>query len=93
VVGIVTYNWAILLGFLVGAVGLLFWAPGLVLWWEGRWRSDVFGLRGSGDHRDRLILGSALVLTAFLVVALFGEIWTDELFSDAASSVSNAPGP
>ena len=71
----------------------MFWFSGLVLWWNERWLGDVWGLRGNGDHRDRLIVGTALVLTAFVVVALFGEVMGGDLFSDAASSVSNAPGP
>jgi hypothetical protein len=92
-IGIVTYNWAYYLAVVVGGVGLLFWASGLVLWWNERWLGIDWTLRGKREPRDRLIVGSALVLTALVIVALFGEVMGGDLFSDAASSVSTAPGP
>ena len=45
----------------------------------------------TGDAR--LFTGVALMATAFVIVVLFGHVVTDALFSDSASSVSNAPGP
>jgi hypothetical protein len=42
--------------------------------------------------RDRLFTGAALVATAFVILVLF-SFRGDALFSDSASSVSNAPGP
>ena len=64
----------------MGFVGLVLLVVGFVEWGVARERS-----------RDPLIVGACLVLTAFVMV-LFGQVG-DELFSDAASSVSGAPGP
>jgi hypothetical protein len=80
-VGIVSYNWAYLLGFVVLSVGLLFLGFGLL------------AARGSDDRSDRLFMGAALVATAIVTVVLFGEVYGGALFSDSASSVSNAPNP
>jgi hypothetical protein len=44
-----------------------------------------------GERRDRLIVGIALMATAFGIVYLSAEQYVG--LSDMASSVSNAPGP
>jgi multisubunit Na+/H+ antiporter MnhF subunit len=52
----------------------------------------IFGRRNP-RFRDRLIVSSAIVATALVMLILIGPVQGGELFSDSASSVSNAPGP
>jgi hypothetical protein len=53
----------------------------------------IFGRRNP-RFRDRVIVGSAIVATALVMLILIGgPVQGGELFSDSASSVSNAPGP
>jgi hypothetical protein len=46
----------------------------------------------AGDRRDRLVVGIALIASSFAIVYLTQEE-PYGLFSDVATSVSNAPGP
>lgn len=78
-----TLSWVALLALPVCLAGLLFLGVGL---FEAPKRAD------RGDRRDRLLVGIALMATAFVIVYLGGSE-PYGLFSDAASSVSNAPGP
>lgn len=79
-----SYDWAVFFTFVAAAVvflaGLLFLGSGL-----------LSVIRRRAIRRDDLIVGAALVLTAFGILVLF-PYRGDALFSDVASSVSNAPG-
>jgi hypothetical protein len=77
-----TVSWVALLALPVCLGGLLFLGVGL---FEAPKRTD------GGERRDRLVVGMALMATAFVIVYLGTEQYG--LFSDSASSVSHAPGP
>jgi hypothetical protein len=78
-----TLSWVALLALPVCLAGLLFLGVGL---FEAPKRAD------GSERRDRLVVGIALMATAFVIVYL-GQEEPYGLFSDAASSVSGAPGP
>ena len=78
-----TVSWIALLALPVCLAGLLFLGVGL---FEAPKRA------GRGERRDRLFVGLALMATAFVIVYL-GQDEPYGLFSDVATSVSNAPGP
>ena len=77
-----TLSWVAVLALPVCLAGLLFLGVGL---FEAPKRA------GRGERRDRLFVGIALMATAFVIVYLGQKPYL--LFSDAATSVSNAPGP
>jgi hypothetical protein len=76
-----TVSWILVLALPVCLAGLLFLGVGL---FEAPKRA--------GERRDRLFVGGALMATALVIVFLGHEPYQG-LFSDAASSVSQAPGP
>jgi hypothetical protein len=76
-----TVSWILVLALPVCVAGLLFLGVGL---FEAPKRA--------GERRDRLFVGGALMATALVIVFLGHEPYQG-LFSDAASSVSSAPGP
>ena len=78
-----TVSLVALLALPVWLAGLLFLGVGL---FEAPKRAD------GSERRDRLVVGIALMATAFVIVYL-GQEEPYGLFSDAASSVSGAPGP
>jgi len=78
-----TLSWVALLALPLSLAGLLFVGVGV---FEAPKRTD------RGERRDRLIVGTALMATAFVIVALSAKQYPG-LFSNVASSVSNAPEP
>jgi hypothetical protein len=79
-VGLVVYNPLLVLGAVVASVFSV-----------GVWISALVAKPGTRLARDRAIVGACLLGTA--LVFFFLSQGGDQLFSDAASSVSNAPGP
>jgi hypothetical protein len=82
VVGLCSSNPFLLLGsFVLGLAGLVYLASGV---------APIGPLQGA-PFRERAIVGGGLLGTAAVLLLLSPECYG--LFSDAATSVSNAPGP